>query len=82
MKNLAIVAALAAGTKAHCLAPRGEVCCFELNAKGGIEGSVGQLSDGQNRIGGGLPPTTYCIDTDGEIEDSSGRPCILTRELI
>jgi hypothetical protein len=82
MKNLAIVAALAADSNAHALAPRGPPgCCFKLTASGGTTGPVGQLIDGQNRIGGGLSPVTYCIDKDGEIADSSDRPCILTREF-
>lgn len=83
MKNLAIVIALAVGSNAHTLASRGAPgCCFELTAGGGTTGPVGQLGDGQNRIGGGLSPVKFCIDKDGEIADQSGRPCILTRELI
>ncbi|MCJ1482956.1 hypothetical protein MMC06_003122 [Schaereria dolodes] len=55
-------------------------CCFQINAAGagGAEGSVGQLPDGQNRVGGGLTPATYCIDSNGAITDESGRGCILT----
>ena len=46
-------------------------CCFQINAAGagGAEGSVGQLPDGQNRVGGGLTPATYCIDSNGAITD-------------
>ena len=36
-----------------------------------ISGSLGQLSDGQNRVGGGLPTGQYCIDSSGAITDSS-----------
>lgn len=78
MKTISTFAALAVG--ANALALRGDSCCFKLTASGGASGTVGQLNDGQNRIGGGLPPATYCISPDGTITDSSGRGCILTRE--
>lgn len=52
-------------------------CKFTLTASGGQSGIVGQLSDGQNRIGGGNPTGEYCI-SDGQITDSQGRGCILT----
>ncbi|GAB7338083.1 hypothetical protein MBLNU457_4449t2 [Dothideomycetes sp. NU457] len=52
-------------------------CCFHLNATGGPGGDVGQLSDGQNRIGQNLPEAQYCIN-NGALTDSSGRGCILT----
>ncbi|KAL9083101.1 MAG: hypothetical protein Q9159_005975 [Coniocarpon cinnabarinum] len=38
---------------------------------------MGQLADGQNRIGQGLPPAQYCID-NGAITDSTHKGCILT----
>lgn len=55
-------------------------CSFELTASGGESGTIGQLSDGQNRIGGGLSPATFTIDNGG-ITDAAGRGCILTRKL-
>ncbi|EED19036.1 GPI anchored cell wall protein, putative [Talaromyces stipitatus ATCC 10500] len=76
MKSFTVVAALAAG--ANALAIRDDTCCFTLTASGGTSGTVGQLDDGQNRIGGGLSPTTFCITPGGTITDSSGRGCILT----
>ncbi|OKL63341.1 hypothetical protein UA08_01156 [Talaromyces atroroseus] len=76
MKSFATLAAFAAG--ANALAIRSDSCCFELTASGGASGTLGQLSDGQNRIGGGLPPATYCISSSGIITDSNGRGCILT----
>ncbi|KAF2159610.1 hypothetical protein M409DRAFT_70921 [Zasmidium cellare ATCC 36951] len=66
---------LAVGASAAVVAR--DQCCFQLTASGGASGTVGQLSDGQNRIGGGYPPATYCINNGG-ITDSSGRGCILT----
>ena len=55
-------------------------CSFELTASGGESGTIGQLSDGQNRIGGGLSPATFTINNGGII-DSVGRGCILARKL-
>lgn len=52
-------------------------CCFQLTASGGASGSVGQLDDGQNRVGGGYQAATYCLNNGG-ITDSNGRGCILT----
>lgn len=52
-------------------------CTFGLTATGGQSGQIGQLDDGQNRIGGKLPKGTYSIN-NGEIVDSRGRGCILT----
>ncbi|KAK7539520.1 ubiquitin 3 binding protein But2 C-terminal domain-containing protein [Phyllosticta citribraziliensis] len=52
-------------------------CCFDITASGGASGTVGQLSDGQNRIGGGYSPTSFCLNNGG-ITDSNGRGCIVT----
>ena len=49
-------------------------CCFELKASGGVSATMGQLSDGQNRIGGDYKPVTYCIKNGG-ITDSFDRGC-------
>jgi hypothetical protein len=61
---------------ASALSPRS--CSFGLTASGGESGTVGQLSDGQVRIGGSYSPATFTIDNGG-IYDSAGRGCILTR---
>ena len=50
---------------------------FELTASGGENGIVGQLNNGQTRIGGGLSPSTFCITGLG-IRDSEGRKYIIT----
>ncbi|KAJ5809528.1 uncharacterized protein N7503_001746 [Penicillium pulvis] len=64
---------------AHALLGRSQTCCFHLTASGGASGDVGQLSDGQNRIGdSSLSPAEFCISSDGSITDGSGRGCILT----
>ena len=40
---------------------------------------IAQLSDGQNRVGStGLPAATYCLGSNGGINDGQGRGCILT----
>jgi hypothetical protein len=72
------VAALVLAAGANALSVRTAPCCFHLEASGSVQGTVGQLSDGQNRVGGGLPPAEYCI-VEGGITDSGGRGCILTR---
>ncbi|KKA22861.1 GPI anchored cell wall protein [Rasamsonia emersonii CBS 393.64] len=76
MKTVGTIAAIAVG--ANALVARDATCCFGLTASGGASGTIGQLGDGQNRIGGGLPPAQFCIDSSGGIKDSSGRGCILT----
>lgn len=73
MKSYITLAAFAAGTQA--LVSRTGSCCFHLTSNGS---PVGQLSDGQNRIGdNSLPEGEFCI-SDGSITDGSGRGCILT----
>lgn len=74
-----LVAAFVAGSTASLLPRHWEKpeCCFQLHTYGGAEGTVGQIYDGQNRIGGGYPPATYCIRGD-QIYDQAGRGCILT----
>lgn len=63
---------MAVGAYASC-------CTFELTASGGQSGTVGQLSDGQVRVGGGLAQSSFTI-CNGTITDSNGYGCILTRE--
>ncbi|CAD6504897.1 BgTH12-00398 [Blumeria graminis f. sp. triticale] len=69
--NLSIMATIASAF---------ETCSFGLTASGGVSGHLGQLPDGQNRIGGGYPPSTYKI-SDGGIVDSSSNGCILTPQV-
>ncbi|KAL4744018.1 ubiquitin 3 binding protein But2 C-terminal domain-containing protein [Aspergillus similis] len=79
MRNFAAFAAFAAS--AHAFVSRDTSCCFHLTASGGASGPVGQLGDGQNRVGGdsgSLPEGQFCINSDGSITDGSGRGCILT----
>ncbi|KAL4745785.1 ubiquitin 3 binding protein But2 C-terminal domain-containing protein [Aspergillus terricola var. indicus] len=82
MANMRIFAAFAAFVaSAQALVSRDTSCCFHLTASGGASGPVGQLEDGQNRVGGdsgSLPEGQFCINTDGSITDGSGRGCILT----
>lgn len=70
----------ALGASAASLVARDQ-CCFSLTAAGGKSGVVGQLGDGQNRIGqtSGLSTgqATYCINNGG-LTDENGRGCILT----
>jgi hypothetical protein len=73
------VAALTLAVGANAIITRWAPCCFHLDASGAVTGSVGQLSDGQNRVGGGLPPSEFCI-ADSGITDSEGRGCFFTRK--
>lgn len=75
MKYIFSSLALVAGASAAAIIPRS--CTFSLTASGGQSGSIGQLGDGQNRIGGDLPPASYSI-SNGKITDANGRGCILT----
>jgi hypothetical protein len=68
---------LALGLGANALVARSSTQCYMLKASGGAEGILGQLSDGQNRVGDKLPTGCYCL-SDGGFTDSKGRGCILT----
>lgn len=71
------VAALAATVSANVLQPRAPAgCATQITVSGGVSGTLGQLSDGQNRIGP-YPPATYYLSAGG-FTDQSNRGCILT----
>ncbi|KAF2486653.1 ubiquitin 3 binding protein But2 C-terminal domain-containing protein [Neohortaea acidophila] len=77
MKATVALLALAVGSQA--LVARTESCCTSITAYGGPGGLVGQLSDGQNRIGDhSLPTGQYCLGADGGFVDGQGRGCIFT----
>ncbi|KAJ5928586.1 hypothetical protein N7466_007542 [Penicillium verhagenii] len=79
MKSFVAIAAFAAGTNA--LVGRSDSCCFHLTASGGVSGSLGQLTDGQVRVGDdSLSAADFCINSSGAITDSAGRGCIVTSE--
>lgn len=79
MKNFVALAAFAAGTNA--LVGRGDSCCFHMTSSGGASGDLGQLSDGQVRVGdNSLSASQFCIDSKGAITDNKGRGCIVTGE--
>jgi hypothetical protein len=76
MKNA--FAQLAFGLGANALVARDAAQqCIQVKASGGASGVLGQLGDGQNRIGGGNPTGCYCL-SNGGFTDSNGRGCILT----
>lgn len=52
MQSLIVALAFAASSTA--LVARQQSCCFDLTAHGSASGIIGQLSDGQNRIGGNV----------------------------
>ncbi|GIZ37467.1 hypothetical protein CKM354_000091200 [Cercospora kikuchii] len=78
MTTFLLTAGLVAGA-AGAVLPRQDngQCQFQLTAAGGASGTVGQLDDGQNRIGGSFQAATYSLE-DGAIKDSNNRGCILT----
>ncbi|KAF3052451.1 hypothetical protein E8E11_009127 [Didymella keratinophila] len=65
------------GLGANALVAREASQCIQLKASGGQSGVLGQLGDGQNRVGGGHPTGCYCL-SNGGFTDSNGRGCILT----
>ncbi|KAJ5142246.1 hypothetical protein N7526_003241 [Penicillium atrosanguineum] len=78
MKNFFGIAAFVAGTNA--LVGRSDSCCFQITASGGASGTLGQLSDGQVRVGDTtLSAATFCLE-DAIITDSNGRGCVVTTE--
>ena len=75
MKHSLAPLAFALGSTA--LVVRGDQQCVQLKASGSTSGTLGQLSDGQNRVGGGYTAACYCL-SNGGFTDNSGRGCILT----
>jgi hypothetical protein len=76
MKYLFVQAAFGLGANA-LVARNSAQQCIQLKSSGGASGVLGQLSDGQNRVGGGHPTGCYCM-SNGGFTDSNGRGCILT----
>jgi hypothetical protein len=70
-------AQVAFGLGANALVARDAAQCVQLKASGGASGVLGQLGDGQNRVGGSNPTGCYCL-SNGGFTDSNGRGCILT----
>ncbi|KAJ5917145.1 hypothetical protein N7466_010699 [Penicillium verhagenii] len=80
MKSTIAIAALVAG--ANALVGRSDSCCFQIAASGGESGSLGQLTDGQVRLGDTtLSAAEFCI-SNSIITDSEGRGCVITSESI
>ncbi|KAJ5703159.1 hypothetical protein N7488_010707 [Penicillium malachiteum] len=78
MKSFIAIAAFAAS--ANALVGRSNSCCFEITASGGASGTLGQLSDGQVRVGDTtLSAAEFCL-SGSIITDSEGRGCVITTE--
>ncbi|KAJ5729605.1 uncharacterized protein N7483_004113 [Penicillium malachiteum] len=76
MKSFIAIAVFAAG--ANALVGRSNSCCFELTASGGASGTLGQLTDGQVRVGDTtLSASEFCL-SGSIITDSEGRGCVIT----
>lgn len=71
-------AAFAAAASAAALR-RGDMngCGFHIKSSGGLDCTMGQFEDGQNRLNGSYPVATYYF-SNGGITDGNGRPCIVT----
>lgn len=79
MKSFIAIATLAAS--ANALVGRSDSCCFHLTASGDKSGSLGQLSDGQVRVGdNSLSAAKFCL-SGGVITDSEGRGCVVTSKI-
>lgn len=66
---------------ANAFVGRRDNCCFHLTSSGGLSGDLGQLDDGQVRIGdNSLTASSFCMDANGAITDGAGRGCIVTAE--
>lgn len=65
---------------ADAFVSRSDSCCFQLTASGGASGSLGQLNDGQVRVGdSNLSNAEFCL-SNAIITDSEGRGCVITAE--
>ncbi|KAK4442284.1 hypothetical protein QBC34DRAFT_431759 [Podospora aff. communis PSN243] len=54
-------------------------CCkFTLHASAPFDCPAGQLEDGQIRLNGSYPTSSFCIDNKGAITDANGFGCIVT----
>ncbi|KAI9839267.1 MAG: hypothetical protein M1819_003261 [Sarea resinae] len=77
MKHGLFSLALCLGASAAVTRRQTTGCPFQLTASGSESGTVGELTDGQVRIGGGLTQSTFTI-LNGAITDQNGKGCILT----
>ncbi|KAI0385401.1 hypothetical protein F5Y04DRAFT_276732 [Hypomontagnella monticulosa] len=60
----------------------GGCCKFTLSSTGSFACPAGQLPDGQIRLNGSEPISTFCIDSKGGITDGRGYGCIVTEAPI
>ncbi|KAM0812569.1 hypothetical protein AB5N19_12560 [Seiridium cardinale] len=83
LADLVLVASLVASASAGSQLRRGTSsasgCCkFTLSAGAPFSCPAGQLPDGQIRLNGSEPTSTFCIDQGGKITDQNGYGCIVT----
>ncbi|KAI2637827.1 hypothetical protein GGS26DRAFT_428674 [Hypomontagnella submonticulosa] len=61
----------------------GSGCCkFTITSSGPVACPAGQLPDGQIRLNGSYPETTFCLGKDGGLTDDHGRGCTVTEAPI
>ena len=56
-------------------------CAFTISSTESFARPAGQLPDGQIRLNGSEPVSTFYIGADGGITDAKGSGCIVTSEL-
>lgn len=80
MRHTLIPLAFGLGASAGVL-KRGDGCHSEIHAHGHAHGPVGELSDGQCRVGGGYAPVRYHLNKrTGILTNSKGWGCIIAGE--
>lgn len=79
MKYTLSTLGLAVAASAGVVRTRSSQCCtFDLKVHGGVNGTLGFLSDGQARVGPATTtPDSYCI-SNGTVTDSTGNSCGIT----
>lgn len=66
---------------AASLIKRHHSCSFQVSVFGGCAGHIGQIPDGQCRVGGSFQHSTFNLDKhSGVLTDAHGRGCYLTSE--
>jgi hypothetical protein len=80
MYSKLVLAGLGGGSLAYAAAleNRGSGCNVQLTVSGAVNDPVGQISDGQARVGSGISTATFTLSS-GSMTDSQGRGCWWTR---
>ncbi|KAH8700234.1 ubiquitin 3 binding protein But2 C-terminal domain-containing protein [Talaromyces proteolyticus] len=63
---------------ANALVTQNATCCFNMTVSGTSSGRLGQIDDGQTRLGNSTLASQFCIDSSGGITDAKHRGCFFT----